>query len=210
MTNYSITTKEYKTLSKSYDSRFQAYIQSVTNKIVIATKTAETGRMLDLGCGTGEVLLKLAQTYPNIQELAGIDLSEDMLALAKGKLGAFKNTMLSQGNIEHIPYADKHFDLVVSSGVLHYVNDPEGMAREVNRVLKPQGHFVLIDMANESLVTKVSSVLRRVTDPGTVRFYSKKSAMEMLTAQGFKIESNELFRAGYFGLFLIDVIKVEA
>ncbi len=203
MSNYSVTVKEYKTLSKSYDTRFQGYIQAVGNKVLTAATTAADGRILDLGCGTGEILLKLAKNYPNVKELVGIDLSEDMLKLAKTKLGAFKEATVCQGNIEQIPYDDKHFDLVVSSGVLHYVSSPEDMAREVQRVLKPQGHFVLIDMAQESLVTKVSSAFRKLTDPGAVRFYRMQSAIDLLSSQGFKIKSSELFRAGYFGMFLI-------
>lgn len=120
---------------------------------------------------------------------------------------AFKAVTLQQGNIEQISYDNNSFDLVISSGVLHYVSEAEAMAREVYRVLKPGGRFIVIDMAQESLATKISSALRKITDPGAVRFYSKQSAGQLLSSQGLKIASSEIFRAGYFGLFLIDAVK---
>lgn len=89
MGNYSVTANEYKSLSKSYDSRFQSYIHGVTEKILAAAKLPSGSTILDLGCGTGEILLALAKANPNAKEFVGIDLSEDMLRLAKTKLSGF-------------------------------------------------------------------------------------------------------------------------
>ena len=61
MHSYSTTAKEYETLSKTYDSRFQSYIRAVADKILATAKLEPGSRIVDLGCGTGEVLLKLAK-----------------------------------------------------------------------------------------------------------------------------------------------------
>ncbi len=199
--------KQYKNLAGSYDSRFQKYIEATTSKVAAFANITPGYKVLDLGCGTGEMLLKLGQEYPNVGLLAGIDASEDMLKLAKTKLKSFKTVNLQLGSIEKLPYLDEHFDLIVSSGVIHYVQDIASMTQEAFRVLKPQGSILLIDMAQEALTTKISYLLRRVTDPSTVRFYSLHSASELLRSQGFEIQSAELFKAGFFGLYMIQGVK---
>ncbi len=201
------TVKQYKNLAGSYDSRFQQYIEATTSKVVASANIAPSCKVLDLGCGTGEMLFKLGQEYPNVGLLAGIDASEDMLRLAKTKLKSFKTVNLQLGSIEKLPYPDEHFDFIVSSGVIHYVQDIDSMTKEAFRVLKPHGRILLIDMAHEALTTKISYLLRRVTDPGTVRFYSLHSASELLRSQGFEIQSAELFKAGLYGLYLIQGVK---
>lgn len=199
--------KQYKNLACSYDSRFQKYIEATTNKVAASTNIAPGAKVLDLGCGTGEMLFKLGQEYPNVGLLAGIDASEDMLKLARIKLKSFKTVNLYLGSIEKLPYPDEHFDLIVSSGVLHYVQAIEAMTKEAFRVLKPQGSILLIDMAQEALTTKISYLLRRISDLGTVRFYSLHSVSELLRSEGFEIQSAELFKAGMFGLYLIRGVK---
>jgi ubiquinone/menaquinone biosynthesis C-methylase UbiE len=199
--------KQYKNISRSYDSRFREYITVTTNKIAALTNIAPGTSVLDLGCGTGDMLLKLAQEYSNAGLLTGMDTSEEMLTLAKAKLASFTNVHLQLGSIEKIPYPDKHFDLIVSSGVIHYIQDIDSMTKEAFRVLKPHGRILLIDMAKESLTTKISSVFRSVADPGTVRYYSLHSASKLMRSQGFEIQSVGLFRAGVFGLFLIESVR---
>ncbi len=203
MSDNNSTVKQYKSLARSYDSRFQEFINVTTDKMAALANITPGEKVLDLGCGTGEMLFKLGKEYPNVGLLAGIDASEDMLELAKTKLKPFKAASLELGSIEKLPYPDEHFDLIVSSGVVHYVVDIASMSKEAFRVLKPQGRILLIDMAKESMVTKISSLLRRITDPGTVRYYSLHSASDLLRAQDFEIQSAELFKAGYFGLYLI-------
>jgi ubiquinone/menaquinone biosynthesis C-methylase UbiE len=205
--NESLTVKQYRTLSRSYDRRFKTYINAVTDKVLTSAYIRNDDRILDLGCGTGEMLFKLVQEYSCIKELAGIDLSEDMLKLARAKLDSFEAVSLSKGTIEKLEYPDNHFDLVISSGVLHYVKNVKGMASEVFRILKPDGLFLLIDMNQGSLTTKISLALRRMTDPATVRYYSRQSASDLLTSQGFTIGLVELFKAGNFGLFLVEAMK---
>jgi ubiquinone/menaquinone biosynthesis C-methylase UbiE len=199
--------KQYKNLAHIYDSRFQKFISVTTNKVATLANIAPGGKVLDLGCGTGGMLFKLGQEYPNVELLAGIDASEDMLQLARIKLNSYKNVDLQLGSVEKLPYPDENFDLIVSSGVIHYVQDTARMIEETLRVLKPHGNILLTDMAKESMATKIVSLFQRVTDPGAVRYYSLHSASELLQSRGFEIQSAELFKAGSFGLYLIQGVK---
>ena len=207
MSNNDSTIKQYKKLAKSYNFRFPSYLKVTTDKVVKIASIAPGGKILDLGCGTGELLFKLAKKYPAVSELVGIDISEEMLKRAKSKLDFFKTVSLHLGDIEKIEYPDEYFDLIVSVGVMHYIRNPESMTKEALRVLKHGGRFLVIDMAEESLTTKISSLLRKITDPGAVQFYSLHSISELLTSQGFKIHSAKLFMAGIFGLCFIEAEK---
>lgn len=207
MTDKNLALKQYKKLAQSYNRRFQKFIKITTHKAARRAAIAPGDKVLDLGCGTGEMLFRLGQDYPQVGLLAGIDASEDMLKLAKTKLASTKAVRLRLGTVEKLPYPDEHFDLIISVGVIHYVQHVDYMTKEALRVLKPHGRILLIDMAAEFMTTKLSSLFRRLLDPGAVRYYSLDSASRLLRTSGFEIQSAELFQAGIFGLYLIEGAK---
>jgi ubiquinone/menaquinone biosynthesis C-methylase UbiE len=92
-------------------------------------------RALEIGCGTGIFLEKVA---PSGARLVGLDLSEDLLAKARARVAAAPNVVLHRGNAEHLPYVDASFDAVYGSSVLHHL-DLDRALREVLRVLRPGG-----------------------------------------------------------------------
>jgi ubiquinone/menaquinone biosynthesis C-methylase UbiE len=98
--------------------------------------------VLDVGCGTG-VHLELYRRYECA--LFGIDTSGSMLAVAKKRLGEVADLRLA--NACEMPFEDGSFDLVISMLVLHEM-DQASRARgidEMERVLKEDGHILLID-----------------------------------------------------------------
>ena len=97
---------------------------------------------LDLGCGTGEMLKLILQKDPH-KELCGIDLSEEMLAVAKSKLP--EQVKLLLGDSEVLPFPDNAFDVVYCNDSFHHYPAPQNVLREVNRVLKPGGTFLMGD-----------------------------------------------------------------
>jgi ubiquinone/menaquinone biosynthesis C-methylase UbiE len=98
-------------------------------------------RALELGCGTGVFLERVARSGA---EIRGLDLSEDLLAKARARLAGRPNVALDQGNAEAMPYPDAHFDAVYGSSVLHHL-DLDQALRESHRVLKPGGRAVFAE-----------------------------------------------------------------
>ena len=96
---------------------------------------------LELGCGTGVFLEKVARSGVTLH---GLDLSEDLLAQARTRMAQAANVHLDRGNAEAMPYPDAHFDAVYGSSVLHHL-DLTGALREVHRVLKPGGRIVFAE-----------------------------------------------------------------
>ena len=119
-------------------------------RVLIDEARLEPGhRILDVGCGTGSLLLQIRQTFPGV-EAVGLDPDPKALARAKRKAERAGTTVrFDQGFADTLPYADASFDRVLSSMMFHHVEaeDKEKMLREVRRVLKPGGSFHLMDFA---------------------------------------------------------------
>ena len=96
-------------------------------------------RVLDLGCGAGQLTLHLARS--GASEVLGIDVSERMLGLARTERAHPRVTYLRQ-SMEETDFPPARFDLVVSSLAFHYVRDYRGLVGRIGRWLAPGGVLV--------------------------------------------------------------------
>lgn len=112
-----------------------------------------TGRALDIGTGPGQILMKVADRLPG-WEFLGVDRSPNMIAAAKraaaekpalGRRVAFQ---VADGNLLSFP--DQSFDLVMCNSVLHHLAEPLRVLREMARLRKPDGAFLLRDLRRPS------------------------------------------------------------
>jgi ubiquinone/menaquinone biosynthesis C-methylase UbiE len=105
------------------------------------------GKVLDAGTGPGTLAREIARRQPQLQ-VYGIDLSEDMIRLAREHA---KREQLEErvhfaiGNVAHLPYPDHYFDLVVSTISMHHWYELEQPLRDLYRVLRPGGRLWIYD-----------------------------------------------------------------
>lgn len=108
----------------------------------------DTHTVIELGCGTGSLLERLA---PRSGITIGIDYSQRMLDEARTALGQNADKVqLRLGALEHLPAADHSADVVLSHMVLHHIEDPGIVLHEVARVLRPGGLLAIVDLAKHS------------------------------------------------------------
>jgi ubiquinone/menaquinone biosynthesis C-methylase UbiE/Fe2+ or Zn2+ uptake regulation protein len=102
--------------------------------------------LLDLGTGPGRMLEMFGT---NIERGLGLDLSLDMLLLARDRLerAGLRNCSVRQGDIYDLPLANDSFDVVILHQVLHLRDDGAGAIREAARVLRPGGRLLVVDFA---------------------------------------------------------------
>jgi ubiquinone/menaquinone biosynthesis C-methylase UbiE len=105
-------------------------------------------KVLDVGCGTGNLTLTAAQIVGSSGQITGIDAAPEMIELARKKADRLhSSTLFDVGLIENLSYPDGTFDVVISRLVIHHLPDDlklKGFAG-ILRVLKPGGVFFLAD-----------------------------------------------------------------
>ena len=106
--------------------------------------------LLDLGTGTGRMLEMFG---PQIERGLGIDLSLDMLLLARARLerAGLRHCSVRQGDIYDLALPADSFDVVIIHQVLHFLDDGARAIREAARVLAPGGRLLVVDFAPHDL-----------------------------------------------------------
>lgn len=149
-------------------------------------------RVLDVGCGTGNHALALSELGC---EVVGIDFASGMLARAEAKArqsAAGQVTFQAADFNRGLPFPAQSFDAAIGVAVLQCAADPRQLLREIRRVLRPAGLFLLVaidssqrPMAKQKLrTTPLKWVLRQVKALGnrsrTVRKYSRTELLGLL------------------------------
>jgi len=125
-----------------YDGRWRP----VAEALVKHYKLTNDSSILDVGCGKGFLLHEFSQLLPGVR-IAGIDISEYAIENAKEEV----KPSLKVANANHLPYADKSFDFVISITTLHnlYNYDLYLALKEIERVGKGQKHIIVETYRNE-------------------------------------------------------------
>ena len=120
--------------------------EAVEDAIRTALSDKPFRSLLDLGTGTGRMLEMFG---PDIERGLGLDLSLDMLLLARDRLerAGLRNCSVRQGDIYDLPLANDSFDVVILHQVLHFLDDGARAIREAARVLRPGGRLLVVDFA---------------------------------------------------------------
>lgn len=123
-------------------------------------------RILEVGVGTGIIARALMDLG---HDVVGVDLSVRMLERARRRLGA---PVVVAGDARRLPFADASFDQAVSVWVLHVVGDIAGVLREVARILRPGGRYLVIPGFTHSPGDPIGEAIRELqlrVDPEGVR-----------------------------------------
>lgn len=136
--------------ARRYDKETGMWMRYISRSFVsIFRKWGVTsGKILDVGTGTGSLAIELAKSFPGV-EVIGLDLSDVVLQLARDNAQESEvspRVAFEHGDAEDMPFEDKAFDLVISSNTLHLIENPIRMFDEMQRILKPTGKFLISDL----------------------------------------------------------------
>lgn len=199
---------EYKALSlKEFDmaaAKFDDNDPSVYNMcrkdypdVLAEVRTEEFKDLLDAGCGTGAMLHLFSQDMPD-KNYTGIDLSEKMIEVARRK--EIKNIKFVVGDCEQLPFEENSFDVVTCSMSFHHYPNPELFFESLKRVLRPNGRFILRDMASSSKLMMCFfnnieiPMINRLMKKGDVHVYTKEDIQRLCDASGLELERYEVRR----------------
>ncbi|MDZ8238890.1 MAG: class I SAM-dependent methyltransferase [Nostoc sp. ChiQUE01a] len=133
----------------SYDWLFPSvFYQAIHKRLLEYVNLPERANVLDIGCGTGRLLERLATEFPDLQG-TGLDLSANMLRMARLTNHRHPRLIYVEGKAESLPFAEGQFDAVFSTiSFLHYL-EPQQVVSEISRVLSPGGCFYLVDITSK-------------------------------------------------------------
>jgi ubiquinone/menaquinone biosynthesis C-methylase UbiE len=126
-------TMDYDTLARDY-ARHRQIHPGVLAGLLKESPLNPAASVLEVGCGTGNYIIAIQEATGG--SCWGIDPSEAMLALARGRS---RKVQFDQGQAERLAFPDACFDLVFCVDVIHHVGDRAAWYREAWRVLKPDG-----------------------------------------------------------------------
>jgi ubiquinone/menaquinone biosynthesis C-methylase UbiE len=135
-------------------------------------------RVLDVGCGTGYLLGRLAARVPDAAELVGIDPAPAMIEAAVAAAADDRLRFLA-GTAERLPLPELSFDLVVSTTSFDHWADQQAGLRQCARVMAPGGCLVLVDQFSALLLPTLLAGRR-----GKAR--TKRRATRLVTAAGLR------------------------
>lgn len=122
--------------------------------------------LLDAGCGTGLLLEMQAKAVDSAGRAEGVDLSNDMLDVARERCSNLLQVTLQQGSVETLNFDDASFDALSCTQTLLYVKDMAKALQEFYRVLKPGGRIAIIETDWRGAIINASdpAMSRRIFD----------------------------------------------
>jgi len=194
----------HREVAKMYRRRsryeFAEAFQQERNDILLELGPAGPGRALDLGCGTGLLLSRLAGRY---RQVIGFDLSTEMLeGCERGP-----SIRLVRGDMATLPFATASIAVVFCRSALHHVDDETAVLREITRVLESGGRLILAEPANDNPLARAARAwVKRRPSYGTLhtidRAFTRAQLRRLLAAAGLEVRNERRF--GYLAYPLCD------
>jgi SAM-dependent methyltransferase len=168
-----------------------AFVHELAGGVLEWLAAAPGERILDLGCGDGQLTRCIAATGAEVE---GVDASPEMIAASRARGIAAR-----EARAEGLPYPDASFDAVFSNAALHWVRDQDAMMDEVRRVLAPGGRFVA-EMGGQGNIAAIRVGLMAVLarhgfadrEDGVNYFPTAESYTNRLERHGFKVKEMAL------------------
>lgn len=188
--------KDYERLSRAhFDKQAKDYDERNTvsyskagkiscNDITEYLRSYHYDKLLDIGAGTGYLLELLTRQTDAV--LFGVDLSEEMVKIAKKK--TIKNASFVVAPANRLPFADHTFDVVTCSQSFHHYPYPKEAMREAYRVLKPNGLYILSDTGVGGIGAFVDNkIIFRLMMSGDYHTTNKNGIAKMMKAENFEV-----------------------
>lgn len=175
--------RQFSRAASSYD--YAAQVQKDIAQDALSYLPKTTGRLLDIGCGTGRNTQSLASSC---QHLLALDLAYGMLSYAQQQhINKQHDTCWLQGDAEHLPLQNNAVEGVFSSMALQWCKHPQQVMAEISRVLKPASKAVLAIMCDGSFSQLTQSWqqldrLKHVNDFASAQVWQKSA-----TNQGLEV-----------------------
>lgn len=200
--NDKVIVKEQYANSNNLNTRISIHEKYSVNKIgfgnwIVSKYEITNGmRVLELGCGTGDMWNNNIDIIAPCAELILTDFSEGMLETAKANVGIWDNITYQVVDMQEIPFKENHFDVVIANMMLYHVPNLDQGLKEVRRVLKKGGKFYGATYGEHGIIEYLSKILSAygVTD-NTNKNFTMQNGKEILEKYFKNVEKLEYMDA---------------
>jgi ubiquinone/menaquinone biosynthesis C-methylase UbiE len=180
----------------------QGFHTQIIDEITDALLGLKDKTVLEVGVGSGRISVPILKAIGC--RIVGLDLSKEMLALAKKKTSDNKERLnLVLGDAEHLPFTNERFDAIVCISTMHYFQSTEKSLTKIARALKTGGVFVYGDLSMHELDTHgFLDLLERTLAKAHSKYHKPSEMRQLLENHGFKISSMNVvpYRKSYSAL----------
>jgi ubiquinone/menaquinone biosynthesis C-methylase UbiE len=165
-------------------------INTPYRRILAAARIGQRDRVLDLGCGIGNVLMALAEKITFAQPPTGVDVSPALIEIGRREIdaaGLSGRIELRVAAATQLPFDDGSFDVALTSHVIKHLDDGAlaQTFREVARVLRPGGRFLLWEFKQSPLSAPLFISAKATGLPPAFILRSEDTLRAALTRAGF-------------------------
>ncbi|BDA70630.1 methyltransferase type 11 [Calothrix sp. PCC 7716] len=186
-----IVRQEYDNIANIYDQRWNSYITKTLTYLKNWANISPQATVLDVGCGTGEFESFILRDNPK-QQITGVDISEQMLLVAKNKFQAnsnlYPNVSFQIAGASSLPFANHSFDIIVSASAFHFFDDPVAALAEMKRVLKPDGKVFILDWCKDYFFCRLIDLYLKMFNSAHKCCYTQAEFHKLLTSANFNIQ----------------------
>lgn len=182
----------------SHDGKF---VKCMYQEIVKRVMSLPGEKILDLGCGNGNILSLLKEKRKG--DYYGADLSTKMIQEAKKRLGP--GVDLKAADAVKLPYKSEMFDIIICNASFHHYTEPDKAIEEIKRVLKKGGTLILGDPTLPGkLMLKIINSRLKDSDSGDYRIYGKEEIIPLFQAHSFSVSQ---WKRINYRTFLFNAVK---
>lgn len=170
-----------------------SYYKGINQK-VFEMVTPGTHKILDVGCGTGELGKKLKEEK-NVQQIVGIEIMPEIARQAQDKIDRVLRTDVENVRLDNL---NKHFDCIIMSGILHHLKDPWMVLKRFKNYLKDDGYLIAsipnvahISIIKDLLLGKWEYKNEGILDVCHMKFFSLEEMTKMFASSGYVIKEIE-------------------
>jgi len=172
---------------------FKNFLLNLVKKAVKFVDVKKKSKILDAGCGTGNLLKILEDENKNL-ELYGVDISEEMLKIAKKKI---ENAKIKLEAVERLSFKENYFDYVFSVDAFHHYYNSKLVMKNFYRVLKKDCYLAVVDFSFGILLNKIFNKI----EPGNNEMHTALEFKELFKKYKFKDIRQK--RLGLFSILTI-------
>lgn len=200
----------YKKQAHNYDNKWKQFTSKTLDKAIEKLPSIKNRKILDYGCGTGELIKKMILLEGDFQKIVGYDPSNEMLQKGFEKIRQFRDEVREKVELQSLNEFTEKFDIIVSTNTFHYFQNPSEQLKEFYNLLEDDGALIIVDYTKDSFPVKYFEWWIKRIDKAHQKAYTQEEIVTLLNQAGFHLSDEEKFKISAFwnGVIIKSGIKL--